>query len=156
MQRGFVSRGKLFFNQTGSPPSPFFWLVCNQDLQDPLIPIKIGERKTSLFWAFSAECESSIYSACTLRALGLLLANGAPTVGWGETFGRVGRQKWSFGPKSEFLGPKKHTLLGSNHVLATTGKGCANKKVPFSQIDISLFSLRNIYLKHMDELHIYN
>ena len=29
--------------------------------------------------------------ACALRALGLLLADGAPTVGWGKTFGRVGR-----------------------------------------------------------------
>ena len=26
-----------------------------------------------------------------LRALGLLLADGAPTVGWGKTFWRVGR-----------------------------------------------------------------
>ena len=29
--------------------------------------------------------------ACALRALGLLLADGAPTVGLGKTFGRVGR-----------------------------------------------------------------
>ena len=29
--------------------------------------------------------------ACALRALGLLLADGAPTVGWGKTFWRVGR-----------------------------------------------------------------
>ena len=29
--------------------------------------------------------------ACALRALGLLLADGAPTVGWGKTFRRVGR-----------------------------------------------------------------
>ena len=29
--------------------------------------------------------------ACALRALGLLLADSAPTVGWGKTFWRVGR-----------------------------------------------------------------
>ena len=29
--------------------------------------------------------------ASALRALGLLLADGAPTVGWGKTFWRVGR-----------------------------------------------------------------
>ena len=29
--------------------------------------------------------------ACALRALGLLLADGAPTVGLGKTFWRVGR-----------------------------------------------------------------
>ena len=31
------------------------------------------------------------YPARALRALGLLLADGAPTVGWGKTFWRVGR-----------------------------------------------------------------
>ena len=109
------------------------------------------------------------YPARALRALGLLLADGALTVGWQKTFWRVGhfffnengrnseveksfrrlemncglqtgcRQnlgsysiKLSFGPQ------KKHPLLYSNHVLATTGKSCANKKVPFSQINISV------------------
>ena len=32
-----------------------------------------------------------IRRACALRALGLLLADGAPTVGWGKTFWGVGR-----------------------------------------------------------------
>ena len=36
--------------------------------------------------------------------------------------------------------PKKRSLLGSNYVLATTGKSCANKKVPFSQINMSLLA----------------
>ena len=31
---------------------PLFCLVCNQNVYDPLIPIKIRERKPSLFWAF--------------------------------------------------------------------------------------------------------
>ena len=45
-----------------------------------------------------------------------------------------------FGPKSKFSGPdKKSPLLGSNHVLVTTGKRCANKKVPFSKKNISRF-----------------
>ena len=35
--------------------------------------------------------ENVYYPACALRALGLLLADGAPTVGWGKTFWRVGR-----------------------------------------------------------------
>ena len=32
-----------------------------------------------------------IIPARELRALGVLLADGAPTVGWGKTFGRIGR-----------------------------------------------------------------
>merc|ERR1712208_127474 len=43
-------------------------------------------------------------------------------------------KKLIFGPKSEFLGPKKNSLLSSNHVLAPTGQNCAKEKVPFSQI----------------------
>ena len=39
-----------------------------------------------------------------------------------------------FGPKNEISGPKKHKLLNSNHVLATTGKSCSKKKVAFAQI----------------------
>ena len=35
-----------------------------------------------------------------------------------------------FGQKTRFF-PKKKPLLNSNHVLATTGKGCSKKKVPF-------------------------
>ena len=34
---------------------------------------------------------SPSFSENYMRALGLLLANGAPTVGWGKTFWRVGR-----------------------------------------------------------------
>ena len=46
-------------------------------------------------------------------------------------------KKRKFGPKFELSGPKRRALLGSNHVLATTGKSCANKKVPSFQINIS-------------------
>ena len=35
---------------------------------------------------------------------------------------------------------KKRPFLGSHHVLAMTGKKCANKKVPFSQMNISLLA----------------
>ena len=49
-------------------------------------------------------------------------------------------KKRSLGPKSEFLGPKRSPFLDSNHILATTGKSCANKKVPFSEINISLLA----------------
>ena len=44
VQRGFVSRAFVFFNQTGnwSPPSPFFCLVCKQELHDPLVVWKPG------------------------------------------------------------------------------------------------------------------
>ena len=45
-----------------------------------------------------------------------------------------------FGSKSEFSVPIKHPLFSSNHVLATTEKSCANKKVPFSQINISVLA----------------
>ena len=53
---------------------------------------------------------------------------------------RVLLQKKDFWPKSEFLGPKKHTLLAGHHVLATIGQSCANKKVPFFHINISLLA----------------
>ena len=39
-----------------------------------------------------------------------------------------------------FGAKKKHPLLSSNHVLATTGQSCAKEKVPFSQINISLLA----------------
>ena len=42
--------------------------------------------------------------ACALRALGLLLADGAPTVGWGKTFWCIGR---FFLRKGPFLGNQK-------------------------------------------------
>ena len=93
--------------------------------------------------------------ACALRTLGLLLADGAPKLGWGKTFWRVGRvfflRKRPFlgniklknrsegakstilpratnGPKSKFLGPKKRVLLSSIQVLVTTVQSCAKKK----------------------------
>ena len=92
------------------------------------------------------------FPARALRALGLLLADGAPTVGRGKTFSTVCQPFFFFyengrnsetksrksirpscrGPKSEVLGPKKHPLLGRNHVVATTGQSSAKKKVPLS------------------------
>ena len=42
-----------------------------------------------------------------------------------------------FGQKPRFWAQKKHTLLNSNHVLATTGKSCSKKKVAFAQIIIT-------------------
>ena len=49
-------------------------------------------------------------------------------------------QNWGCMAKIGFFGQKlrfwaqKHTLLYSNHVLATTGKSCSKKKVAFAQI----------------------
>ena len=75
----------------------------------------------------------------------------APNVGnerslWGLQTGRWQKlgscsRNRIFWPKTKISGPRKHPLLNSNHVLATTGKSCSKKKVPFSKIDISL--LRN-------------
>ena len=42
------------------------------------------------------------------------------------------------GRKPSFEAQKE--LLNGHHVLATTGKSWANKKVPFSQMNISLFA----------------
>ena len=50
------------------------------------------------------------------------------------------RKKNGFLGLNPSFGPKKHTLLSSNHVLATTGKSFANKQVPFSRINISLLA----------------
>ena len=77
---------------------------------------------------------------------------GLPTRHW-HNLGSFSKKRiiWAkirvFGPKSEFLGrnqsfwaqKKGHFLLG-HHVLATTWQSCANKKVTFSQIDISLLA----------------
>ena len=46
--------------------------------------------------------------------------------------------KTDFWAEIRDFGPQKNTLLNFNHVLATTGKSRANKRVPFSQITISL------------------
>ena len=120
-----------------------------------------------------------------LRALGLLLADGAPTLVWGETFWRVGQffflrkieksiprckmnclfegykgaienfllsfgKKRIFGPKPSFRAPPKNSLLKGHHVLATTGKSCTNKNVPFSQINTSLFRNFRCFFEKMD------
>ena len=45
-----------------------------------------------------------------------------------QNWGRMANIFW---PKTKISGTKKTPLLDSNHVLATTGKSCANKKVPF-------------------------
>ena len=51
---------------------------------------------------------------------------------------------WGRMAKNGFSGQKTLTSTmrknATNYVLATTGKSCANKKVPFSQIDISLLA----------------
>ena len=94
----------------------------------------------------------------SLRALWLLLEDGAPTVGRGKNFWafnqifltktavtperKVGKSfpdgKWTVTQMADILGPKKtHTLLQPNHVLAMTGKSCSKKKVAFSQIIIN-------------------
>ena len=39
-----------------------------------------------------------------------------------------------------FWGPKKRALFNRNHVPATTGQSCQKKKVPFSQMNISLLA----------------
>ena len=65
-----------------------------------------------------------------------------------EGYKRAVDQNWGgmakigfFGQKPRFGAQKKGSLLGTNHVLATTGKSCSKKKVASSQINISL--LRN-------------
>ena len=110
----------------------------------------------------STDHQFKCYPACALRALGSLLANGAPTVGWGKTFWCVvfGNEKshnirryemdslakgykraidkiknqmakTDFRTEIRIFRPKKCTLLGQNHVLATTRQSCAKKKYPF-------------------------
>merc|ERR1711867_105286 len=93
------------------------------------------------------------HPARALRALGLLLADGAQN---GKSKNRfqggkltvmsrakngsstkigVVWQKSDFWAKNRNFGPKKrHTLLGIHHVLATTGKSCSKKKSAFAQI----------------------
>ena len=51
-----------------------------------------------------------------------------------EGYERAVDQHWDGMAKIGIFGPKKPTLLYSNHVLATTGKSRSKKKVTFSQI----------------------
>ena len=69
-----------------------------------------------------------------LRALGLSLSDGAPTVGRGKTFhlklGSYGKN-WIFGPKNEILGPKKGIhFLGLAMFWPRLEKVVQRKKVP--------------------------
>ena len=48
--------------------------------------------------------------------------------------------KTDFWAKIRVFGLKKHPLHNSNPVLVTTVKSCANEKVPFSQINISILA----------------
>merc|ERR1711867_216615 len=93
------------------------------------------------------------HPARALRALGLLLADGAQngkskngfqggklTVmaraknGSSTKIGVVW-QKSDFWAKNRSFGPKKkESLFNPNHVLATTGKSCSKKKRSFAQI----------------------
>ena len=105
------------------------------------------------------------------ESLGLLLADGAPTMGWGKTFRCIGpfflRKRsfiWNEGWKNRseaegykqaltkskvlerIFGPKReNSLLCRNHVLATIGQSCAKKKVPFSLFALSLGFILCIY-----------
>ena len=103
------------------------------------------------------------------RALGLLMVDSALIVGWGKTFfasagspyesgrnlGTKSRRldtwvsKFSQRPgQTSFLSQKtgvlvspiKHPFLNPHHVLATTERSYAKKKVPFSQINCSLLA----------------
>ena len=62
--------------------------------------------------------------------------------GLSEGYKRAVDQNWGrmdFWTKERDFGPKKHSLLSSNHDLATTGKSCSKKKLPFSKINIRNF-----------------
>ena len=52
-----------------------------------VVVVIIGDHNNDLARARSARARR----ACALRALGLLLADGVLTVGWGKTFWRVGQ-----------------------------------------------------------------
>ena len=49
-------------------------------------------------------------------------------------------------------GPQKSSLLKGHHVLATTRKSCAKKKVPVSKINISLLKFSGIFC---DKMHFW-
>ena len=49
-------------------------------------------------------------------------------------------EKTDFRAEIRIFRAKKNSLLDSNHVLATTGQSCQKKKVPFSQMNISLLA----------------
>jgi len=54
-------------------------------------------------------------------------------------------KKGFLGRNPDFWGQKKHTLFNRNHVPATTGQSCQKKKVPVSQMNISLLANFGIF-----------
>merc|ERR1712051_1026085 len=49
------------------------------------------------------------------------------------------------GQNADFWGQKKKPLFNRSHVPATTGQSCQKKKVPFSQMNISLLANFGIF-----------
>ena len=79
---------------------------------------------------------SSTHKGALKRAFVLLSQHHQENLTVDKIWGRMAKIG-SFGRKPRF-GAKKNSLLDSNYVLAMTGKSCAKKKIPFSQINISL------------------
>ena len=88
-----------------------------------------------LFTLFFLVSLVSLFSLVSLVSfpeltLRLLLADGPPLLGWGETFGEGYKQAID-----KIWGPvAKNGFSGENPT--TTGQSCAKKKVAFSQINI--------------------
>ena len=114
VQRGFVSRGNLFFNQTGncSPPSHFFALFVIKICKTPWFLSRLEKEKHLYFGHFQQKVNLPfIQPARWHDSARAVTGKRCPHSGVGETFWRVGRQKWSLGQKAEFLGPKKIHFL---------------------------------------------
>ena len=96
----------------------------------------------NFFYKIGRNSEMKNWSQCAKWSASPRATNGPLT-----KFGVPG-QKTDFRAKSGFLAQKKLTFY-SSHGQATTGKSCANKTVPFSEINNSLsvfFGKKNGFL----------
>ena len=56
-------------------------------------------------------------------------------------------QKRDFWAENRVFRPKKYSLFDFNHVLATTKQSCANKREPFSEINLQILG---VFLEEMN------
>ena len=91
--------------------------------------MKMGDKRLfSTSWARSGSVAILIFTK-QLHIYDGIVTQGRRVKNWGR-MAKIG----FFGQKPKFWAPKKNSLLGANHVLATTGKSCSKKKVAFAQI----------------------
>ena len=94
------------------PLPPFFALFVTKICKTPWFLSRLEKEKHLYFGHFQQNVNLPfIQPARWHDSARAVTGKRCPHSGVGETFWRVGRQKWSLGQKAEFLGPKKIHFL---------------------------------------------